>query len=72
MVKRSREVANSNSKGIDFLFKKNKIEVIKGHGTLSRGKQVRVTDADGNKANYEAKNIILATEDEQENYLIYQ
>ena len=61
MIKRSREVANSNSKGIDFLFKKNKIEVIKGHGTLSRGKQVRVTDADGNKANYEAKNIILAT-----------
>ncbi len=61
MVKRSREVANSNSKGIDFLFKKNKIDVIKGHGTLSRGKQVKVIDADGNKVSYEAKNIILAT-----------
>ena len=61
MVKRSREVANSNSKGIDFLFKKNKIEVIKGHGTLFRNKQVEVTDASGNKVNYEAKNIILAT-----------
>ena len=61
MVKRSREVADSNSKGIDFLFKKNKIEVIKGHGTLSRGKQVKVTDAAGNTTNYEAKNIIMAT-----------
>ena len=71
MVKRSREVANSNSKGIDFLFKKNKIEVIKGHGTLSRGKQVRVTDADGNKANYEAKNIILATGGRARELLIY-
>ena len=61
MIKRSREVANSNSKGIDFLFKKHKIEVIKGHGTLFRGKQVKVTDVDGNIVNYEANNIILAT-----------
>ena len=61
MVKRSRQVADSNSKGIDFLLKKNKIDVIKGHGMLARGKQVEVTDDFGKMTSYFAKNIILAT-----------
>ncbi|MFZ5971619.1 MAG: dihydrolipoyl dehydrogenase [Bacteroidota bacterium] len=61
MVKRSREVAASNSKGIQFLFKKNKIDHIVGHGKVKKGGKVEVTDAQGKKADYEAKHIILAT-----------
>ena len=60
MVKRSRDVADSNSKGVQFLMKKNKIEVIMGSATLLRGKKVEV-DADGKKTSYEANHIILAT-----------
>lgn len=61
MVKRSREVAGGMSKGIQFLFKKNKIEHITGFGKLTKDKKVEVTDAKGNKKLYEAKNIIIAT-----------
>lgn len=61
MVKRSREVAGGMSKGIQFLFKKNKIEHIAGFGKLTKDKKVEVTDAEGNKKLYEAKNIIIAT-----------
>ncbi|MFQ3577280.1 MAG: FAD-dependent oxidoreductase, partial [Cytophagales bacterium] len=61
VIKRSRDVAAGMSKGINFLFKKNKIEVINGFGKLAKGKKVEVTDEKGNKTIYEAKNIILAT-----------
>ena len=61
MVKRSRDVAAGMSKGVQFLFKKNKIEQIEGHGKLKKGGKVEVTDASGKKIDYEAKNIILAT-----------
>lgn len=61
MVKRSRDVAAGMSKGVQFLFKKNKIEQIAGHGKLKKGGKVEVTDASGKKTDYEAKNIILAT-----------
>lgn len=61
MVKRSREVANGMSKGVQFLMKKNKIDVIVGMGKIKAGKKVEVTDADGKKSEHEAKNIILAT-----------
>lgn len=61
MVKRSREVAGGMSKGIQFLFKKNKIEVINGFGKLQKGKKVEVTDDKGKKTTYEAKSIIIAT-----------
>ncbi len=61
MVKRSRDVADSNSKGIQFLFKKNKIEVINGTALLKKGKKLEVTDDKGKKTEYAAKNIILAT-----------
>ncbi|MEY2829461.1 MAG: hypothetical protein RIQ33_1319 [Bacteroidota bacterium] len=61
VVKRSRGVADNMSKGIQFLMKKNKIEVIMGTAKLVPGKKVEVTAADGSKKNYEAKNIILAT-----------
>lgn len=61
MVKRSRDVANGMSKGINFLFKKNKIDTIFGHGKLAKNKQVEVTDKDGKKTLYSAEHIILAT-----------
>ena len=61
MVKRSRDVAAGMSKGVQFLFKKNKIEQIVGHGKIKKGGKVEVTDATGKKTEYEAKNIILAT-----------
>ncbi|HMP98343.1 MAG TPA: dihydrolipoyl dehydrogenase [Cyclobacteriaceae bacterium] len=61
MVKRSREVANGMSKGIQFLFKKNKIEHIAGFGKLKKGGKVEVTDDKGKKTDYEAKHIIVAT-----------
>ena len=61
MVGRSREVANGMSKGIHFLMRKNKIDVIMGTGKLLRGKKVEVTDDKGKKTSYDAKNIIIAT-----------
>jgi dihydrolipoamide dehydrogenase len=60
MVKRSREVAASNSKGIQFLFKKNKIDLIEGFARLKKGGKVEV-DAGGKKTDYEAKHVIVAT-----------
>lgn len=61
MVKRSRDVAAGMSKGIQFLFKKNKIDHLAGFGKLKKGGKVEVTDAEGKKTDYEAKNIIVAT-----------
>ncbi|TVQ47648.1 MAG: dihydrolipoyl dehydrogenase [Saprospirales bacterium] len=61
MISRSRGVANGMSKGIQFLFRKNKITVLDGHGKLVRGKKVEVTDEKGNSKTYSAKNIIVAT-----------
>ena len=61
VVKRSRGVAEGMSKGIQFLFKKNKIDTILGFGKLKPGKKVEVTDAAGKKTEYAAKHIILAT-----------
>ena len=61
MVKRSRDVADGMSKGIQFLFKKNKIDTIQGFGKLLPGKKVEVTDDKGNKTIYDAEHIIIAT-----------
>lgn len=61
MIKRSRGVADGMSKGIGFLFRKNKITTLAGNGKLLRGKKVEVTDADGNKKEYSAEHIIVAT-----------
>jgi dihydrolipoamide dehydrogenase len=61
IVKRSRGVADGMSKGIQFLFKKNKIDVIAGFGKLKAGKTVEVKAEDGSVADYTADNIILAT-----------
>lgn len=61
MVKRSRGVADGMSKGIQFLFKKNKVESIFGFGKLTAKNTVEVTDYSGEKKSYTAKHIILAT-----------
>jgi dihydrolipoamide dehydrogenase len=61
IVKRSRGVADGMSKGVQFLMKKNKIDVIMGEGKLARGKKVDVKDAKGTTTTYEADHIILAT-----------
>ncbi|MGD0711587.1 MAG: dihydrolipoyl dehydrogenase [Bacteroidales bacterium] len=61
IVKRSRGVADNMSKGIQFLFKKNKIEVIAGVAKVKAGKIVEVTDANGSKTEYTAGNIVIAT-----------
>ncbi len=61
MVKRSRGVAEGMSKGIQYLFKKNKIEVIQGTGKLLGNKQVEVSNDAGEKSVYTAEHILLAT-----------
>jgi dihydrolipoamide dehydrogenase len=61
MVARSRTVAGGMSKGVQFLFKKNNIEHIKGYGRLAGKNTVEVQDPEGNVKNYTAQNIILAT-----------
>jgi dihydrolipoamide dehydrogenase len=60
VVNRSRNVAAGMSKGVQFLMKKNKIDVIEGHGKIVAGKKVAVTK--GNKTEeYQAQHIIIAT-----------
>jgi dihydrolipoamide dehydrogenase len=61
IVKRSRGVAENMSKGIQFLFKKNKIDVISGFGKVKPGKIVEVTDAEAKISDFTAKHIIIAT-----------
>jgi dihydrolipoamide dehydrogenase len=61
IVQRSRDVAAGMSKGVQFLMKKNKIEIISGFGKLAKNKSVEVSDDKGNKTIYSADHIILAT-----------
>ena len=61
MIKRSRSVADGMSKGVNFLMKKNKIDILNGHGSLLRGKKVAVQDESGKTKEYTANHIILAT-----------
>jgi dihydrolipoamide dehydrogenase len=61
IISRSRKVAEGMSKGVQFLFKKNNIDHIKGFGRLAGNNSVEVEDPDGNKKSYSARNIILAT-----------
>ncbi|HEU4717705.1 MAG TPA: FAD-dependent oxidoreductase, partial [Bacteroidia bacterium] len=61
VVKRSRDVANGMSKGVQFLMKKNKIDVIAGYAKVKPGKKVEVQGADNSISTLEAKHIIIAT-----------
>ena len=61
VVKRSRSVAEKMSGGVQFLMKKNKIDVIMGTGKVKPGKTIEATNEKGEKKDYTAKNIIIAT-----------
>lgn len=61
VVKRSRMVADTMSKGVQFLLKKNKVDVISGFGKIVRNNKVEVTKDDGTLDYFEAPHIILAT-----------
>ena len=61
VVARSRAVADGMSKGVQYLFKKNNVELIAGLGSLTANKTVKVVDAEGVETEYEADHIILAT-----------
>ena len=60
VIKRSRDIANGMSKGIEYLMKKNKIDVIFGHGKITEPGKVEVTSS-GKKETYKSTHIILAT-----------
>jgi len=60
VIKRSRDIANGMSKGIEYLMKKNKIDVIFGHGKITEQGKVEVTSS-GKKESYKSTHIILAT-----------
>ena len=61
VVFRSRNIANGMSKGVKFLMKKNKIDIIDGFGKVKTGKKVAVTSEDGKVKEYSADHIIIAT-----------
>jgi len=61
VIARSRNVASDMSKGVQFLMKKNKIDVISGTGKIKPGKKIDVTDKDGQVTEYSADHIIIAT-----------
>ena len=61
VIKRSRAVADKMSKGVQFLMKKNKIDVHMGYGKLKAKGQIEVSAADGSKKIVEGKHIIIAT-----------
>ena len=60
IIKRSRDVADGMSKGISYLLKKNKVEVLNGFGKVKKGNKVSVTIG-GKETEYSAKHIIIAT-----------
>ncbi|MCC7002452.1 MAG: dihydrolipoyl dehydrogenase [Gemmatimonadaceae bacterium] len=61
MMKRKDDVVAQNTKGVEFLFKKNKVTWAKGFGTLKAGNVVEVKAIDGSLTTYRPKNVILAT-----------
>ncbi|MFT5250638.1 MAG: dihydrolipoamide dehydrogenase [bacterium] len=61
VIKRSRGIADGMSKGVAFLMKKNKIDIIDGFGKIKTGKKVDVTAENGSVTEYSADNIIIAT-----------
>lgn len=60
VIKRSRGVANKLSGGVNYLMKKNKIEVISGYGVLQKGNKLKVSNKDGEKV-YSFNDIIIST-----------
>ncbi len=61
MMRRKVEVVAQNTRGVEFLFKKNKVTWAKGRGTLRQGNVVEVAGSDGSSTTYQARNVIIAT-----------
>lgn len=61
IIERSREVASKLSGGVNYLMKKNKIEIISGNGVLEKGNKLVVTDSSKKSTTYDFKDIIIAT-----------
>jgi dihydrolipoamide dehydrogenase len=61
MMKRKDDAVTANTKGVEFLFKKNKVRWAKGRGVLKPSNVVEVEDAQGGRTTYQAKNVIIAT-----------
>jgi dihydrolipoamide dehydrogenase len=61
MMRRKDDVVGSNTRGVEFLFKKNKVTWAKGHGALRPGNVVEVRGHDGTLTTYQAKHVIVAT-----------
>jgi dihydrolipoamide dehydrogenase len=61
MLRRKDDVVGANTRGIEFLFRKNKITWSKGRGVLRAGNRVDVTAADGSITSYQPKDVIIAT-----------
>ena len=61
IIQRSRKVADLNSKGVEFLMKKNKIDVVYGRARILNGPTIEISPKDGKKSSLSCKNIIIAT-----------
>jgi len=61
MMAQKAESVGALTKGIEFLFKKNKVDWLKGSGAIAGAGKVEVTAADGSKKTHQAKNIVIAT-----------
>jgi dihydrolipoamide dehydrogenase len=61
MMKRKTEVVAQNTKGIEFLFRKNKVTWARGRGTLRQGNVVDVTASDGTVTQYQARDVVIGT-----------
>lgn len=61
IIKRSRDVSDKGAAGVEFLFKKNKIDSIRGEASLEKAGEVVVKTADGKEEKHTAKNILIAT-----------
>jgi dihydrolipoamide dehydrogenase len=61
MMRRKVDVVAQNTRGVEFLFKKNKVTWARGRGTLRANNVVEVTGADGSATTYQARNVIVAT-----------
>jgi dihydrolipoamide dehydrogenase len=61
MIKRKNEVVEQNVKGVDFLMKKNKIDVFHGHGSFINANTIQIAKQDGNTESIETNKVIIAT-----------
>src|SRR6267154_2100402 len=61
MMKRKDTVVGQNTKGVEYLFRKNKVTWVRGKGTLKKGNVIDVALSEGGSESYRAKNVIIAT-----------